>query len=147
MLPTIFIIGKSGAGKDFYCRMVQNTQKVIPVIQYTTRPIRADEVDGKDINCVTKEEFDKLFEENKIFEFRSYDVVFQNKPDIWYYGTPSLDKEVEYDLKIDMEYDKEPTKMGSDKKPYWDKEVRFTCRVLIDSVSLELDEWFMGFEV
>lgn len=59
----------------------------------------------------------------------------------------SLDKEVEYDLKIDMEYDKEPTKMGSDKKPYWDKEVRFTCRVLVDNVSLELDEWFMSFEV
>ena len=93
MLPTIFIIGKSGAGKDFYCKMVQNSNKVLPVIQYTTRPIRADEVNGKDVNCVTKEEFDKLLQEDKIFEHRSYNVNYQGKPDIWYYGTPSLSED------------------------------------------------------
>lgn len=97
MLPTIFIIGKSGAGKDFYCKMVQNTGRVLPVIQYTTRPIREDEINGKDVNCVTKEEFDKLLEEDKIFEYRSYNVNYQGKVDTWYYGTPTLDGDIDGD--------------------------------------------------
>ena len=90
MLPTIFIIGKSGAGKDFYCKRVQEDKKVIPVIQYTTRPLRDDEINGKDVNCVSREEFQKLIDENKVFEHRQYNVNVAGVPDVWFYGTPSL---------------------------------------------------------
>jgi len=90
MTPVIFIIGKSGAGKDFYCKRVCSHGNAVPVIQYTTRPIRADEVNGKDINCVSVDEFNRLTIEKKIFECRLYNVNVGGVPDTWYYGTPAF---------------------------------------------------------
>lgn len=59
----------------------------------------------------------------------------------------SLDLEVEYDIKIDMNYDEKPIRMGSDAKPFWNKEVRFEGNVLVGGILLSLDEWFKDFEV
>ncbi len=59
----------------------------------------------------------------------------------------SLDKEVEYDIKIDMNYDEKPTKSGSDSKPFWNKEVRFETIAIVDGIRLECDELFREYEV
>jgi hypothetical protein len=59
----------------------------------------------------------------------------------------SLDEEVEYDTKIDMDYDKEPNKTGSSSKPHWNKEVRFEITVRVNDISFECDEAFRDYEV
>lgn len=59
----------------------------------------------------------------------------------------SLDKEVEYDIKIDMNYDEKPTKSGPDSKPFWNKEVRFEIAAIVDGIRLECDELFRDYEV
>lgn len=59
----------------------------------------------------------------------------------------SLDKEVEYDIKIDMNYDEMPTKSGPDSKPFWNKEVRFETAAIVDGIRLECDELFRDYEV
>lgn len=59
----------------------------------------------------------------------------------------SLDKEVEYDIKIDMNYDEKPTKSGPDSKPFWNKEVRFETTAIVDGIRLECDELFREYEV
>lgn len=59
----------------------------------------------------------------------------------------NLDCKVKYDISIDMDYDQKPCKMGSDRKSYWEKEVRFEGSVLVNNVSLDMDEWFRSYEV
>lgn len=59
----------------------------------------------------------------------------------------SLDKEVKYDIKIDMNYDEKPTKSESDLKPFWNKEVRFETTAIVDGIRLECDELFRDYEV
>lgn len=59
----------------------------------------------------------------------------------------SLDEEVEYDIKIDMSYDKEPYKLGSNLKPRWNKEVRFEVTVRVNDILFECEEAFRDYEV
>lgn len=58
----------------------------------------------------------------------------------------SLDNRVEYDIDIDMNYEGRPTKMGSARNPYWVREVCFDGRVLVNEISLELEEWFKEYK-
>ena len=86
----VLFIGKSAAGKDRFSK-----EKVrdgyIPIVSYTTRPIRNGEIDGVDYNFVTNKEFEQLVSEGKIMEYRSYETCVDNKKDIWYYGSPRVD--------------------------------------------------------
>lgn len=91
MKPIVCLIGKSGAGKDHLSKIIYQSDKTaVSVIQYTTRPKRDSEVQGKDVWCVSKDEFNRLFDERQIFEKRSYNVLVNGEPDVWYYGTPTF---------------------------------------------------------
>lgn len=68
-------------------------------------------------------------------------------PKMFNFIMKSLDKKVEYDIKIDMNYDEKPTKSGSDSKPFWNKEVRFETTAIVDGIRLECDELFREYEV
>ena len=59
----------------------------------------------------------------------------------------SLDAKVDYDIRINNSYDVKPYKMGSDDNPYWTKEVCFNCRVIVNDISLTIDEWYKSYEV
>ncbi|MBO4847262.1 MAG: guanylate kinase Gmk3 [Lachnospiraceae bacterium] len=97
---TIYI-GKSGAGKDYFCKKrVKAGSK--PVVTYTTRPIRDKEVDGVDYHFVTKEEFLDMIKNNSLIEHRSYNTLFNGKPDIWYYGSPMIDPSDDYSCVVDL---------------------------------------------
>lgn len=55
MKPTIIAItGASGSGKTYFSRLLQNELNVFAIVSHTTRPKRADEVDGKDYYFIGK---------------------------------------------------------------------------------------------
>lgn len=84
-------IGKSAAGKDYlYHQFLKKNKNAKPVVSYTTRPMRPGETDGIDYNFVTKKEFAKLIQDNKLLEYRSYKTKFNDTEQIQFYGSPRL---------------------------------------------------------
>ena len=80
--------GKSGSGKDFSLKHLTNTKGMIPIVSYTTRPMRQGEIDGVDYNFISEQEFFQLLEEDMMLEYREYDTLVDNMPQTWYYGSP-----------------------------------------------------------
>lgn len=77
-------MGKSASGKDTLYRKIMETHKELtPVITYTTRPIRAGEIEGKEYHFVSEEQLEKMKEQKKVVECRCYHTV--KGP--WYYFT------------------------------------------------------------
>jgi len=77
----MFILSSpSGAGKTTLTKKIaENNLNFQISISYTTRKPRHNEVDGKDYNFVSKQEFDNLIKRNDFFEYAN---IFNN-----YYGT------------------------------------------------------------
>ena len=66
----IVISGPSGVGKDTVLQRMK--ERGLPfhfVVTATTRPRRAEEIDGKDYWFVSKEEFARMIEEDELIEF------------------------------------------------------------------------------
>jgi len=80
----IVIIGESGSGKSTLVKaFMEKNKEYKKVITYTTRPMRKGEKADSDYHFVTKEEFDKLIEEDFFVEYNVYRG--------WYYGTALQD--------------------------------------------------------
>ena len=79
------IIGKSSTGKDtLYQRILGRHDLALrQIVSYTTRPIRAGEVDGIEYHFCTHEEKDRLLASGKVVEIRSYNTCYG----IWDYFT------------------------------------------------------------
>ena len=75
------LVGASGSGKDTLCSEIVKRQLAKPVVTYTTRPIRPNEVNGREYNFVTDEQYHDFKRQNKIIEERSYNT----KHGIWRY--------------------------------------------------------------
>lgn len=80
-----YILGKSSTGKDtIYKRILsENFFGLKDIILYTTRPIRAGEIDGKAYHFVDEEGYKKIKETGNIIEERTYDTVHG----LWRYFT------------------------------------------------------------
>ena len=77
-------MGKSAAGKDtLYHKVMGSHPELIPVIPYTTRPIRAGEREGREYHFVSKKELSEMEALGKVIECRCYETV--KGP--WYYFT------------------------------------------------------------
>jgi len=66
----IVISGPSGSGKDTVMQRMK--ERGLPfhfVVTATTRPRRADEIQGRDYLFVSKEEFARMIEENELIEY------------------------------------------------------------------------------
>ena len=79
------LIGKSASGKDTVYRDLigdpaLSLQSVTP---YTTRPMRAGEMEGREYHFRTQEEFDQARKAGQVIEYRRYDTVYGP----WYYYT------------------------------------------------------------
>lgn len=84
----IYIMGKSSAGKDTIYQKIKERIDTNLYIPYTTRPMREGETQGREYNFITREEFNKLENEQKVMENRNYNVINKNgKKDIWTYAT------------------------------------------------------------
>ncbi len=80
-----YLMGKSSSGKDtIYQELLKDTElNLKKAVLYTTRPIRAGEVDGITYHFTDEAELLKLQKENKVIEVRGYDTI----KGMWYYFT------------------------------------------------------------
>ncbi len=79
------LMGKSATGKDSICEALLRhfdgrLRKIVP---YTTRPIRAGETDGVEYHFVTVDEMQRMQQEGRVLECRTYHVVVGD----WHYFT------------------------------------------------------------
>ncbi|MCR5154262.1 MAG: guanylate kinase [Lachnospiraceae bacterium] len=88
------IMGKSATGKDtIYKRIAEDKElNLKTVVIYTTRPIRKGETDGVEYHFVTVEQMNKMIEDKKVIERRTYPTVVGD----WHYFTAN-------DGQIDLE--------------------------------------------
>ena len=72
------VMGKSASGKDtIYRKLLENKSLGLEkIISYTTRPIRAGEVDGVEYHFTDEKGFNKLDKAGKVIETRVYDTVY-----------------------------------------------------------------------
>ncbi|MPQ42341.1 guanylate kinase [Clostridium tarantellae] len=79
------ILGKSGSGKDTIFGHLKRDKdlNLLPIIGYTTRPMRKNETHGIEYFFITNNELENYKNLRKIIEVRSYDTVNGK----WYYGT------------------------------------------------------------
>lgn len=90
------ITGKSGSGKDtmFQLLLQNGTHRFEPIIPYTTRPMRAGEVNGESYYFVTDEEFRQMEQAGEVVEKRQYNTV----QGVWTYFTRK------FPLRQDVDY-------------------------------------------
>lgn len=71
------IMGKSATGKDtIFNRLLENKEiKFKRIVLYTTRPMRANEENGREYIFVSNKELNKLIQEDKVIECRTYKTV------------------------------------------------------------------------
>lgn len=79
------IMGKSAVGKDSIYKEILSVSplNLNPIILYTTRPKRNNEVDGREYHFVTLNELEVKRREEQVVEERCFDTVFGR----WYYFT------------------------------------------------------------
>ncbi len=71
-----YLMGKSASGKDtLYQEILKRLPQLQTVVPYTTRPIRIGEQNGREYFFTTQEELDKLLEDGKIIECRTYETM------------------------------------------------------------------------
>ena len=79
------LMGKSCSGKDTIFEELMNDKSLNlkPIVLYTTRPKRENEIDGKEYFFIDIDKLKKYKEMNKIIEMREYDTINGK----WYYCT------------------------------------------------------------
>lgn len=88
------LMGKSASGKDtIYQKLLENKGLgLMPIIPYTTRPMRTGERQGVDYHFCTNEQADLIEKAGMVVEMRAYNT----KNGVWRYFTVDNGK---YDLK------------------------------------------------
>ena len=81
----VYLMGKSSSGKDTIYKRLQEQEELSfdTVVLYTTRPIRAGETDGVEYYFTDEAGFQKLRQEGKVIEDRTYHTV----QGLWRYFT------------------------------------------------------------
>lgn len=82
------IVGKSASGKTTLANyMVQNGYRKYKTT--TTRPMRENET-NKDYTFISEKKFLNKLDKGEFIEYNTYNVIYDNKDQVWYYGTPIL---------------------------------------------------------
>ena len=68
----IVLSGASASGKTEAAKMLMAKYGIQKAITTTTRPMRVNEVNGRDYFFVSKEKFDQLIKEDKFVEYTNY---------------------------------------------------------------------------
>lgn len=73
-----YIMGKSSSGKDtIYSRLLEDSQLGLSrIVLYTTRPMREGEQEGREYHFTDESCFEKLQEQEKVIESRTYQTVY-----------------------------------------------------------------------
>ena len=85
MAKIICLLGKSCSGKDtIYKKLIADESlELVPLVTYTTRPLRSGEQEGREYHFTDEAGFNSLKEQGKVIEDRSYDTVYG----LWRYFT------------------------------------------------------------
>ncbi|MCI8670094.1 MAG: guanylate kinase [Lachnospiraceae bacterium] len=80
-----YVMGKSASGKDtIYNRLMEEEEfQFKNIVGYTTRPMRENEIEGREYHFVDERELEELERQGKVVEKRGYDTVYGK----WYYCT------------------------------------------------------------
>lgn len=70
-----YIMGKSSSGKDTIYNRIRLEEKLLPVVLYTTRPMRENEENGREYHFVDRACFDKMKSDGKVIEERIYNTI------------------------------------------------------------------------
>lgn len=66
------------------------------LVSTTSRPIRPNEIEGKNYYFISRPEFETKIKNNELLEYRSYNTKVKGIDDLWYYGVEkknvSIDK-------------------------------------------------------
>ena len=65
----IILVGKAASGKDFLKRKMQK-KGFRAGVSHTTRPARANEVNGEDYHFVDKAKFNEMIVQDKFIEYK-----------------------------------------------------------------------------
>lgn len=66
----VILSGVSGAGKDTIKKeLIKRKENIVTLASFTDRPQRDGDVPGETYNFVTTEEFEKMIEENDLYEY------------------------------------------------------------------------------
>ncbi len=81
----IVLMGKSASGKDTIYKLLKENESLNlkQLVPYTTRPMRAGEVEGEAYHFVTEAQFKELLQKGRVIEHRSYNTVHG----LWRYFT------------------------------------------------------------
>lgn len=78
------VMGKSASGKDsIYHEVMEQEPELLPIVPYTTRPIRQGEIEGREYHFCDETRVEELEKAHRIIELRAYDTVYG----IWKYFT------------------------------------------------------------
>lgn len=91
MKPILILMGASASGKDTIANYLSEHYNYNKAITWTTRPPRKGEIHGIDYYFTNKNIFTDMIIQKYFIEYRSYNTLVNNIPDIWYYG---LHKEI-----------------------------------------------------
>lgn len=81
----ICLMGKSSSGKDTICSdlLKEKELDLKPVVPYTTRPMRVNELDGREYHFISNEALAEFEAGHKVIEQRVYQTVYGP----WHYAT------------------------------------------------------------
>ncbi len=101
----VILSGKSASGKDALMSDLIKNEGFLPLVSYTSRPIREGEMQGREYNFVSKQDFIKMINQNALLEYREYHTTVAGVPDTWYYGCPKyeLDQDKTYITILDLQ--------------------------------------------
>jgi guanylate kinase len=85
MAKIICLLGKSCSGKDTIYKklLADESLNLLPLVAYTTRPMRTGEQEGREYHFTDEAGFNSLKEAGKVIEDRTYDTVYG----LWRYFT------------------------------------------------------------
>ena len=81
----IVLCGFQGSGKDYLASELKKRGFDF-IISHTTRPMRPNESEENPYYFTTKEKFLEMIENDEFLEYRTYNTLIDNIPDVWYYG-------------------------------------------------------------
>ncbi|MDE5764724.1 MAG: guanylate kinase [Ruminococcus sp.] len=93
MRRIFYIIGKSSSGKDTIYKELLKKLDLRPIVLYTTRPMRENEIQGREYNFTDFENFYKMKSAGKVIEERIYNTIYGE----WAYFTAEGSINSEYD--------------------------------------------------
>lgn len=85
----IVLTGFTASGKDSILTRMVDDGGYHRVVSHTSRPIRPNEVNGREYHFISKDEF--LAKKDEFLEVREYHTLVGGKSDTWFYGVhPSM---------------------------------------------------------